>query len=190
MKVRQAGLPGVLLIEPEIFSDDRGFFFESFSAKYRDVPGMPGRFVQDNLSHSKKDVLRGLHLQHPNEQGKLVSVVSGRVLDVAVDVRAGSPTFGRYAAVELDAIACRQLWIPRGFAHGFLVLSDQATFLYKCDAPYSRADEIGIRWNDPEIGIEWPVHEPLLSAKDEAAPGLKDLMHRLPAYSCSHIYAD
>ena len=190
MKIHQTGLPGVLLIEPEIFSDDRGFFFESYSRNYQDLPGMPGGFLQDNISHSKKHVLRGLHLQHPNGQGKLVSVVSGRVLDVAVDVRAGSPTFGRYAAVELNAVACNQLWIPRGFAHGFLVLSNEATFLYKCDAPYSRADEIGIRWNDPEIGIEWPVREPTLSPKDAAAPFLKDLTDRLPVYSCDHIYAD
>jgi dTDP-4-dehydrorhamnose 3,5-epimerase len=183
MKVQQTALPGVLIIEPEIFSDQRGAFFECYSQKYNALLNIERSFVQDNVSHSKRDVLRGLHLQHPNGQGKLVSVIAGAVLDVAVDVRAGSPTFARYVAVELNSVTRRQLWIPRGFAHGFLVLSESADFFYKCDAPYSRADEMSIRWNDPGIGIEWPAVSPILSAKDAAAPFLGDLVGRLPRFN-------
>jgi dTDP-4-dehydrorhamnose 3,5-epimerase len=183
MKVQQTALPGVLIIEPEIFSDRRGAFFEFYNQKYNALLGIEGAFVQDNVSHSKRNVLRGLHLQHPNGQGKLLSVIAGAVLDVAVDVRAGSPTFARHVAVELDSVARRQLWIPRGFAHGFLVLSENAGLFYKCDAPYSRADEMSIRWNDPAIGIEWPAANPILSAKDAAAPLLSELSGRLPPFN-------
>jgi len=183
MKVQQTALPGVLIIEPEIFSDQRGAFFECYSPEYKELLGIEGEFVQDNVSHSKRNVLRGLHLQHPNGQGKLLSVIDGAVLDVAVDVRAGSPTFARHVAVELDSITRRQLWIPKGFAHGFLVLSESVYFFYKCDAPYSRADEMSIRWNDPAIGIEWPAANPILSAKDAAAPLLNELGGRLPPFN-------
>ncbi len=126
--------------------------------------------------------MRGLHLQNPNSQGKLVMVLSGAVLDVAVDVRVGSPTFAHHVSIILDDRAHRQLWVPRGFAHGFLVLSDEAIFLYKCDALYDRGSEIGIRWDDPEISIDWGVKSPLLSEKDAAAPLLRDLTDRLPRY--------
>jgi dTDP-4-dehydrorhamnose 3,5-epimerase len=183
MKLHETTLPGVFIIEPQIFSDHRGAFFESYNQNYHALLGVESGFVQDNISFSKANVLRGLHLQHPNAQGKLVSVLSGAVLDVAVDVRVGSPSFGRHAAVRLDSVNRRQLWIPRGFAHGFLVLSSEAVFFYKCDAPYSQADELSIRWNDPEIGIEWPVSEPLLSPKDAAAPLLPELSGRLPIFN-------
>lgn len=182
MRVLETALRGVKTIEPALFSDQRGYFFESFSvARYRDA-GIEAGFVQDNVSVSIKGVLRGLHLQNPTQQGKLVMVLNGAVLDVAVDVRVGSPAFGQHAAVRLDAASHRQLWIPRGFAHGFVVLSSEATILYKCDAPYDRASEIGIRWNDPDIGIDWGTEEPILSEKDAAAPLLKDLSAKLPKY--------
>jgi dTDP-4-dehydrorhamnose 3,5-epimerase len=137
--------------------------------------------VQDNLSRSSRGVVRGLHLQNPNTQGKLVSVLRGKVLDVAVDVRRGSPTFGRHVAVELSEENRRQLLVPRGFAHGFSVLSETADFFYKCDAYYSPQDEIAVRWNDPAIGIDWKVEQPSLSAKDAAAPLLADV-ENLPVY--------
>lgn len=182
MRVLETALRGVKTIEPALFSDQRGYFLESFSvARYRDA-GIEAGFVQDNVSVSIKGVLRGLHLQNPTQQGKLVMVLSGAVLDVAVDVRVGSPTFGQHAAVRLDAATHRQLWLPRGFAHGFMVLSNEATFLYKCDAPYDRASEIGIRWNDPDIGIDWGTEQPILSEKDAEAPLLKDLSAKLPKY--------
>jgi dTDP-4-dehydrorhamnose 3,5-epimerase len=183
MKEQETEIPGVIVIEPSIFSDDRGFFYESYNANYHKIKGLEHAFVQDNVSHSKQNVLRGLHLQYPNGQGKLVGVIRGAVLDVAVDVRVGSPTFGRHVAVELDDVSRRQLWIPRGFAHGFLVLSQSAEFLYKCDAPYSRADELSVRWNDPQIGIAWPISNPMLSPKDAAAPLLADILDRLPRYA-------
>jgi dTDP-4-dehydrorhamnose 3,5-epimerase len=182
MRVLETALSGVKIVEPAIFSDSRGRFFESFSAgRYRDA-GISNDFVQDNVSVSLRGVLRGLHLQNPAQQGKLVMVLSGAVMDVAVDVRAGSPTFGRHVAIRLDGESHRQLWIPRGFAHGFAVLSDEAIFLYKCDAPYDRGSEIGIRWNDPDIGIDWGVEQPILSEKDAAAPFLRDLTAKLPQY--------
>ncbi|MFZ1108315.1 MAG: dTDP-4-dehydrorhamnose 3,5-epimerase [Rhodomicrobium sp.] len=183
MEEQQTALPGVIIIEPNILSDNRGLFYESYNPNYHRIQGLENPFVQDNVSHSKQNVLRGLHLQHPNGQGKLVSVIRGAVLDIAVDVRLGSPTFGRHVAVELDEFSRRQLWIPRGFAHGFLVLSKNADFLYKCDAPYSRADEISIRWNDPQLGIAWPIPDPTLSAKDAAAPLLAELGDRLPRFA-------
>src|ERR1700676_1426517 len=155
MNVTQTKIPEVLVVEPKVFDDDRGFFFEAFKADRYASHGMEGPFVQDNISRSPFGVLRGLHLQNPRVQGKLVCVLRGRVLDVAVDVRLGSPTFGRHVAVELSEENRRQLWVPRGFAHGFAVLSEIADFFYKCDEFYSPSNEIAVRWNDPAIGIAW-----------------------------------
>ncbi len=182
MRVVETELHGVKIIEPAVFPDDRGYFFESHNAaKYREG-GIIADFVQDNVSISKKGVLRGLHLQNPVLQGKLVMVLRGAVLDVAVDVRAGSPSFGRYVSVILDDANHRQLWIPRGFAHGFLALSSEATFLYTRDAPYDRSSEISIRWDDPGIGIDWGITQPIVSDKDAAAPTLASLGPRLARY--------
>jgi dTDP-4-dehydrorhamnose 3,5-epimerase len=182
MQVVETPLAGVLIVEPKLYFDRRGYFLEVFSAVRYGSAAVPAAFVQDNLSFSCKHTLRGLHLQNPNQQGKLVMVLSGAVIDVAVDVRKGSPTFARHVSVVLDDKTHRQLWIPRGFAHGFLVLSDEARVLYKCDAPYDRESELGIRWNDPDLDIDWALERPLLSDKDEAAPLLRDLGGRLPVY--------
>ncbi|MBZ4332867.1 dTDP-4-dehydrorhamnose 3,5-epimerase [Corallococcus interemptor] len=174
MKVTPLAIPDVLLIEPKVFGDDRGFFLESFHAKrYADV-GVVGPFVQDNLSRSVKGTLRGLHFQEPNAQGKLVQCLAGAVWDVAVDIRKGSPTFGRWVAAELTGENKHQLWVPAGFAHGFCVVSDSADFFYKCTALYSPESERSVVWNDPDLAIPWPVKEPLLSPKDQRAPRLKD----------------
>jgi len=181
MNLIQTAIPGVLLIEPKLFRDPRGLFLEQFQAERYAANGIEGPFVQDNLSRSSKGVLRGLHLQNPNPQGKLVGVLRGRVIDVAVDVRVGSPTFGHHVAVELSEDDFRQLWIPRGFAHGFRVLSDTVDFFYKCDAYYSPADEISIRWDDPDIAIDWGTRDPILSARDAAARPLKEISG-LPRY--------
>jgi dTDP-4-dehydrorhamnose 3,5-epimerase len=181
MKMIATDLPGVLILEPQLLGDQRGFFLECFQAKRYAEAGISRSFVQDNMSRSRYGVLRGLHLQNPVMQGKLVSVMSGRVLDVAVDVRLGSPNFGRYVATELSEENRRQLWVPRGFAHGFVVLSESADFFYKCDDLYSPKDEISVRWDDPAIGINWGLANPSLSAKDAAAPLLADV-ENLPAY--------
>ncbi|CAM3812246.1 dTDP-4-dehydrorhamnose 3,5-epimerase [Corallococcus sp. ZKHCc1 1396] len=174
MKVTPLELPEVLLLEPKVFGDDRGFFLESYNAKRYADAGIPGPFVQDNLSRSVKGTLRGLHFQEPNAQGKLVQCLAGAVWDVAVDVRRGSPTFGRWVAAELSFENKRQLWVPPGFAHGFCVLSDSADFFYKCTALYSPETERSVHWNDPDLAIPWPVSAPLLSGKDQQAPRLKD----------------
>ena len=172
--VSPTALPGLLILEPQVLGDARGFFYESFSQ--RDFEAATGRrvtFVQDNHSRSVRGVLRGLHLQDPHPQGKLVRVTVGEVYDVAVDLRAGSPTFGRWAAVTLSAENRRQLWIPPGLAHGFLVTSDVAEFLYKTTDYYHPEHERVIRWDDPAIGIQWPLEvPPVLSARDAAAGGL------------------
>jgi dTDP-4-dehydrorhamnose 3,5-epimerase len=181
MNVISTEIPEVLIIEPKIFGDQRGFFLETFQAERYAANGIRGPFVQDNLSRSAFGVLRGLHLQNPKAQGKLVTVLRGRVRDVAVDVRLGSPTFGRHVAVDLDEDNRRQFWIPRGFAHGFVVLSETADFFYKCDEVYSPTDELVVRWDDPAIGIDWGVDAPSLSARDGAAPLLADIS-RLPRY--------
>lgn len=181
MNVEQTTLPGVLLVTPRVFGDSRGFFLETFNAGRYASHGITGPFVQDNWSRSAKNILRGLHLQHPNPQGKLVSVARGAVYDVAVDVRVGSPHFGKWFGVELSEANKQQLWIPPGFAHGFCSLTDDTDFVYKCTALYSPADELSIRWNDPAIGIDWPVKEPLLSKKDLDAPLLADAP-RLPDF--------
>jgi len=174
MKVIPTELPEVLIVEPKVFGDSRGFFYESFQGTRYAEAGIPGPFVQDNLSRSVRGTLRGLHFQEPKAQGKLVQVLRGAVWDVAVDVRRGSPRFGRWVAVELSETTPRQLWIPRGFAHGFCVVSDSAEFFYKCTELYAPECERSIAWNDPAIGITWPVGSPILSAKDAAAPRLAD----------------
>jgi dTDP-4-dehydrorhamnose 3,5-epimerase len=181
MKVVTTELPDVLIVEPKLFGDERGFFLETYQLGRYAESGIARPFVQDNLSRSGYGVLRGLHLQNPSTQGKLVSVMRGKVLDVAVDVRVGSPTFGRHVAVELTEENRRQLWVPRGFAHGFVVLSETAEFFYKCDNAYSPQDEIVVRWDDPSIGISWGVEKPSLSPRDAAAPKLADVAN-LPVY--------
>ncbi len=172
MNVIETALPGVLVLEPKVFGDARGFFLDSYNrARFLEATGVDADFVQDNHSRSAHGVLRGLHYQIRQPQGKLVRVVSGAVFDVAVDLRRSSPTFGRWAGVELSAENQRQLWVPPGFGHGFLVLSDSADFLYKTTDYYAPEHERGIAWNDPAIGIDWPLHGmPQLSAKDAAAP--------------------
>jgi len=181
MKVIPTEIQEVLIFEPKLLGDHRGFFCETYQAERYASYGLHRPFVQDNLSRSAQGVLRGLHLQHPKDQGKLVTVLRGRLLDVAVDVRVGSPTFGRYVMVELSEENHRQVWVPRGFAHGFVVLSETADFFYKCDELYSPANEIVVRWSDPTIGIKWGVDSPLLSARDAGAPLLSDISH-LPVY--------
>ncbi|HAA92117.1 MAG TPA: dTDP-4-dehydrorhamnose 3,5-epimerase [Rhodospirillaceae bacterium] len=181
MEVTPTALPEVLLIEPKLFGDERGFFFESWKQDRYLEHGLPAEFVQDNISRSDKGTLRGLHFQEPNAQGKLVSVLQGQVFDVAVDVREGSPRFGKWIGVELDGEKHHQLWIPPGFAHGFCVLSESADFFYKCTTLYSPETEQAIRYDDPTIGIDWPVETPILSRKDEVAPVLAEAPV-LPAY--------
>jgi dTDP-4-dehydrorhamnose 3,5-epimerase len=180
VKVLKTDIPDVLIFEPVVLRDGRGLFLEMFNRAHAGA-GLPETFVQDNLSRSTRGVLRGLHFQNPNAQGKLVTVLAGAVLDVAVDVRRGSPTFGRHVAAELSEENRRQMFVPRGFAHGFQVLSETADFFYKCDAFYSRADEWVVRFDDPTLGIEWPIANPVLSERDRAAPLLADVA-QLPAY--------
>lgn len=183
MKVTPTSIPDVLLIEPQVFGDHRGFFVETWSARRYAEHGLPERFVQDNLSRSGRGTLRGLHFQHPDDQGKLVMAVTGEVFDVAVDVRLGSPTFGKWAGARLSEENKHQLWVPPGFAHGFCVLSETATFAYKCTDYYVRESELGVRWDDPAIGIEWPIDDPILSAKDAEAPRLADIpKEKLPKW--------
>jgi dTDP-4-dehydrorhamnose 3,5-epimerase len=181
MNIIATDIPDVLIIEPRLFGDQRGFFLETYQFDRYAANGISRPFIQDNLSRSAYGVIRGLHLQNPSTQGKLVSVVRGRVLDVAVDVRVGSPHFGRHVAVELSDESRRQLWVPRGFAHGFAVLSETADFSYKCDNAYSPTDEIVVRWDDPAIGINWGIENPSLSPRDAAAPLLADVKN-LPVY--------
>jgi len=178
MRVVETELPGVLVLEPVVHRDARGFFLETYHAERFAEAGIAGPFVQDNHSRSAKGVLRGLHAQHRQPQGKLVRAIQGAIFDVAVDVRPGSATYGRWTGVTLDAESCRQLWIPVGFLHGFCVMSDWAEIEYKCTALYDREDEIGVIWNDPDIGIAWPIERPALSPKDEALPRLKDTAKR------------
>lgn len=183
MKIERQSLPGVLTIEPERYGDERGFFQETWHmSRYAEI-GVDASFVQDNMSSSAGNVVRGLHLQNPNPQGKLIWVLHGEVFDVAVDLRRGSPTFARWTAVVLTAENRRQLWIPAGFAHGFCVLSDSALFAYKCTDFYAPESELSVQWNDPAIGIDWPVSNPVLSDRDAAAPPLAALEPLLPTYS-------
>jgi dTDP-4-dehydrorhamnose 3,5-epimerase len=177
-------LPRCVVIEPVVHGDARGFFYESFNAQRFAQAGLSPRFVQTNVSRSARGVLRGLHYQWPHPQGKLVSVLEGEVYDVAVDIRVGSPTFGRWAAAWLTAANRRHFWIPEGFAHGFAVASDHATFVYQCTAHYDRATDAAVRWNDAGIAVDWPVAAPLLSDKDANAPFLADVpRERLPVYA-------
>lgn len=175
MRFIEAGLPGVIVIEPDVFEDTRGYFLETYHAKKYADAGIPGPFVQDNFSRSVRGTLRGLHYQRSHPQGKLVSASEGMVFDVAVDIRPGSATFGKWFGMELSAENKRQLYIPPGFAHGFCVLSEVAAFTYKCTDFYAPQDEDGILWNDPAIGIPWPVSVPLLSPKDQAYKCLADI---------------
>lgn len=181
MNLIKTELPEVLIVQPQLFGDGRGFFLETYQFHRYVELGISRHFVQDNLSRSACGVLRGLHLQNPLTQGKLVTALRGKVLDVAVDVRLGSPGFGQHVAVELSEENRWQLWVPRGFAHGFAVLSESADIFYKCDDLYSPKDEIAIRWDDPAIGIKWGVESPVLSAKDAAAPPLAEVRN-LPVY--------
>jgi dTDP-4-dehydrorhamnose 3,5-epimerase len=183
MNVLETNLPGVIVFEPRVFSDERGFLMETWRADRYEQAGLPARFVQDNLSFSRRGVLRGLHFQNPDQQGKLVYVLQGEVYDVAVDIRVGSPTFGEWTAVTLSSENRCQLYVPEGFAHGFLVTSSTALFAYKCTAEYNAQAEASVLWNDPEIGIEWPVEAPVLSEKDRAAPPLGEMpAEQLPRY--------
>jgi dTDP-4-dehydrorhamnose 3,5-epimerase len=175
MKRIEISLPGACLIEPTVFKDERGFFFESYhESKYREL-GITCRFVQDNHARSGQATLRGLHYQANKPQAKLCRVISGEVLDVIVDIRRGSPDFGRYESVVLSAGNMLQLFVPAGFAHGYLVLSETAEFLYKCSEFYVQEWDRGIAWNDPEIGVEWGIEAPILSAKDRAHPRLSEV---------------
>ena len=176
MNVVKTKLHDCLIIEPKVFGDERGFFLETFQAeRYAKFVGITLPFVQDNHSHSSKGVLRGLHYQKTKPQGKLVRVVSGEVYDVALDIRQGSPTFGQWEGVILSETNKKQFWVPPGFAHGFLVISDTADFEYKCTDYYDPADEGSVLWNDPDLGIPWPTANPILSIKDASANRLVDL---------------
>ncbi|GAB1268533.1 dTDP-4-dehydrorhamnose 3,5-epimerase [Aurantivibrio infirmus] len=176
MKVVNTSIADVKIIDPKVFGDQRGFFLETFNQqRYRELLGIECSFVQDNHSRSSKGVLRGMHFQKTNPQGKLVRVVNGAVFDVAVDVRKGSPSFGQWAGVTLSMENFRQLWVPPGFAHGFVVLSDVADFEYKCTEFYNPSDEVCLSWDDPDVAIDWPIGVPILSEKDALGLALKDL---------------
>ena len=184
MKLVETDLPGCVVLEPQVFGDDRGYFYESFNLDKLAVHGLHPTFVQGNVSMSRAGVLRGLHYQCPKPQGKYVTVLEGEVWDVAVDIRRGSPTFGRWTAVVLNADNRRHFWIPEGFAHGFAVLSERAVFSYLCTATYDAAADASIRWDDPQLAIDWPIATPSLSAKDAAAPRLADVApDRLPVFA-------
>ena len=182
MKVEQTTLPEVLLFEPTMHGDARGFFMETWNHARYSAAGLPVTFLQSNLSKSAGGVLRGLHYQNPNPQGKLVQVLTGEVFDVAVDVRRGSPTFGHWVGYTLTGDNHRQLYVPEGFAHGFCVLSESAIFSYQCTRVYEPQNDRSIAWNDPDIGIAWPLDQPQLSDKDRAAPRLADASDALPAF--------
>jgi dTDP-4-dehydrorhamnose 3,5-epimerase len=184
VKIIGTSLPGCVVIEPAVHGDARGFFYESWNARTFAEAGLDFGFVQTNVSRSARGVLRGLHYQWPNPQGKLVSVLEGEVYDVAVDIRRGSPTFGQYTGVILSADNKRHFWVPEGFAHGFAVLSERALFSYLCTAPYDKAADASLRWNDAQIAIDWPIGHPSLSEKDANAPFLADVaQERLPIYA-------
>ena len=183
MQVQQTEIPGVLIVEPKVFGDARGFFVETYQVERYAAAGLPGRFVQDNLSRSARGTLRGLHLQHPRAQGKLAWVADGEVLDVALDVRVGSPTFGRSVTTTLSSRTFRQFYLPPGFAHAFCVMSETALFAYTCTELYQPDHEIGVAWDDPDLGIEWPTRTPILSARDRSHRRLRDIPpDELPHY--------
>ncbi|MBW6521434.1 MAG: dTDP-4-dehydrorhamnose 3,5-epimerase [Desulfoarculaceae bacterium] len=175
MKVTRTPLAGLLIIEPKVFGDERGFFLETWSRKRYQEIGISADFVQDNISFSRRGVLRGLHFQNPQAQGKLVYVLQGEVFDVAVDLRLGSPTFGRWHGTDLSGENKRQFWVPPGFAHGFCVTSETALFAYKCTELYAPLHEKAIRWDDPALAIDWPAGDPQVSDKDRLAPLLADI---------------
>ena len=180
MKCEPTALPEVLVVTPHVYRDARGYFLETYHAgKYR-AAGIAASFVQDNLSRSVRGTLRGLHAQQRRPQGKLIRVVEGEIFDVAVDIRRGSPSFGRWVAVHLSAENFRQCYVPPGFAHGFCVLSESAVVEYKCTELYDPADELGVIWSDPDLAIQWPISEPTLSVKDGSAPRLRDVLDLLP----------
>ena len=184
MQIIPTELEGVVIVEPKVFADPRGYFLETFHAERYAAAGLPAAMVQDNLSCSARGVLRGLHYQYPEPQGKLVYVLAGAIFDVAVDIRIGSPSFGRWTGVELSAENKRQLFVPAGFAHGFCATSEQALVAYKCTHLYRPQFDRGVAWNDPEIGIRWPTDAPLLSDKDARAPRLADIpAERLPRWA-------
>jgi dTDP-4-dehydrorhamnose 3,5-epimerase len=184
VRIIETSLPGCVVIEPAVHGDARGYFYESWNARTFAEAGLDLKFVQTNVSRSARGVLRGLHYQWANPQGKLVSVIEGEVYDVAVDIRVGSPTFGHWAAAILSAENKRHFWIPEGFAHGFAVLSENATFFYQCTALYDRVTDAGIRWNDARIAVDWPISQPVLSDKDQKTPFLDEIAReKLPTYS-------
>lgn len=184
MRVLETGLDGVVIIEPSVHGDERGFFQESWKASNYGRYGLPVSFEQANISRSARGVLRGLHYQYRQPQGKLVSVLEGRIFDVAVDIRPGSPSFAQWAGVELSAENHRQLYVPEGFAHGFMVLSDSALFHYHCTTEYAPEYDAAIAWNDPDIAIKWPCQPEAVSAKDLEAPFLRDVgVDRLPGFT-------
>lgn len=183
MKVEATAIPGLIIIEPRAFSDDRGVFFETWSQARYAHAGVPEKFVQDNVSRSSRGVLRGLHYQHPNAQGKLLSVLEGEIFDIAVDIRRGSPTFKQWVGVTLSAENRRQLYVPAGCAHGFQAMSANATVLYKCTEYYDSASELSVSWSDDVLAIPWPL-PPILSDKDGEAPRLREIPHaRLPQFT-------
>ena len=183
MKFLPTAIPEVVLVQPDVFRDDRGFFLETYQVRKYGAAGLPETFVQDNHSYSVRGTLRGLHAQLRRPQGKLLRVIQGEIFDVAVDIRPGSPTFGRWVAEVLSGENHHQLWVPPGFAHGFCVTSETAHVLYKCTELYDREDEIAVAWNDPAIGVDWPVREPVLSGKDRDGLPLEAWLDRLPVWA-------
>jgi dTDP-4-dehydrorhamnose 3,5-epimerase len=179
MKFLPLAIPEVVLVEPDVFRDDRGFFLETYHKTKYGGAGLPEEFVQDNHSFSIRGTLRGMHTQVRRPQGKLIRALAGEIFYVAVDLRPGSPTFGRWVGEVLSGENFRQLWVPPGFAHGFCVMSESAHVLYKCTTFYDKEDEIALLWNDPQIGIVWPTEAPLLSTRDQAAPKLAEILHKL-----------
>jgi dTDP-4-dehydrorhamnose 3,5-epimerase len=179
MKFLPTALPEVVLVDPDVFRDDRGFFLETYQKQKYGAAGLPEEFVQDNHSFSIRGTLRGLHAQVRRPQGKLIRAVLGEIFDVAVDIRPESPTFGRWVGEVLSGENYRQLYVPPGFAHGFCVTSESAHVLYKCTSFYDKEDEIALLWNDPQVGIAWPTATPLLSPRDQAAPKLAEILHKL-----------
>ena len=182
MRFIQTEIPGVVIIEPDVHRDPRGYFLETYHERKYAEGGIRGPFVQDNHSFSLRGTLRGLHAQRRRPQGKLVRAVEGEMFDVAVDIRRGSPTFSKWVGVTLSGENLRQFYVPPGFAHGFCVLSERVHVVYKCTDFYDREDEFGVAWNDPEIGIAWPITEPALSARDTTAPRLDKIRERLPLF--------
>jgi dTDP-4-dehydrorhamnose 3,5-epimerase len=181
VRVLPTAIPGVLIVEPAVHGDGRGFFLETYHAERYREHGIAGPFVQDNHTRSRAGTLRGLHLQLRRPQGKLIRVIEGEIFDVAVDVRRGSPTFGRWVGIALTADNFKQVYVPAGFAHGFAVVSPTAQVEYKCTDLYDPESELGIAWNDPALGIAWPVADPILSARDARHPALADVLDQLPS---------